>query len=364
MSRVALSAVILTLDVAAIAGNAIVILAFIMNRKLRKPSGCYVTNLAAADLCMSLVGIPFYVTTVIQNNWPLGDYFCALWTGLERVCSLVSNFAIVAICFDRYWLVTRSSHYLSKHSVKNARWRIAGIWIMAILLRVPFVIFGTLQTWGKLSPLSVCDPHSSYDVPFQVGLYEYDTIYTLISTLGEFAIPLLLITVWGVQVYVYLEKREKQRLIKAVERSRAMSLDYGFPQRELANYLNDERRGSNQSRTSFWSRLLVPEGAKKTNGLSRSRDTIAGPLCELDEDPQEEKGCSQYFNSQLQNGSASGWTSADGWSGSSKRVNIVLDAASGEVKTGPNCLMNRCLVLIRFLEQRISLDCTLEIKPT
>lgn len=306
MSRVAISVFILLVDVAAITGNALVIIAFITNRKLRKPSGCYVTNLAAADLCMSLVGIPFYVATVILNKWPFGEYFCAIWTVVERVCSLVSNFAIVAICFDRYWLITQSSLYLSKHSIKSAKWRIAAIWIVAFLLRVPFVVYGMVKTWKELTPTSVCDPSSIYDIPFQVGVYEYDTIYTLIATLGEFLIPLILIVVWGVQVYFYLEKREKQRLMKAVERSRAMSLDFAFSQREIAHYRAlEERRGSTQS---FLSKLFSPESkltAHPGNGKTRSQDTIAGPLSDLDEEPHEGKARTKPHRKSLENGMAS-----------------------------------------------------------
>ena len=288
MSRVALGVLILTVDMLAVAGNATVIIAFILNKKLRKPSGCYVTNLAAADFCMSIFGIPFYVATVFLNRWPFGDYFCAVWTCLEKVVSLVSNFAIVAICFDRYWLVTKSSDYLSRHSVRKACNRIGIIWLSAILLRVPFVIFGIYRTWKKQAQLTPCDPRSIYDVPLKVGLYGFDASYTLVTALCEFGVPLLLVIIWGAQVYVYLESREKKRLMKAmkVERSRAMSVDFCMAEMEPQQI---RHVSSGKSWTStFWSNLRTRDCQNQVNLKTRSQDTIAGALSDLDEKPVED----------------------------------------------------------------------------
>lgn len=53
----------------AIIGNALVLVAFYKERRLRKKSNYYIISLACADFCVGIFGIPLAISLVIKQNF-------------------------------------------------------------------------------------------------------------------------------------------------------------------------------------------------------------------------------------------------------------------------------------------------------
>lgn len=129
-----LAALMGLLVLATVLGNALVVLAFVVDRSLRTQGNFFFLNLAIADLlvgefrgagraegraprrCMchrralSAGGfcIPLYIPYVLTGKWRLGRGLCKLWLVVDYLVCTASVFNIVLISFDRFISVTKA----------------------------------------------------------------------------------------------------------------------------------------------------------------------------------------------------------------------------------------------------------------
>lgn len=89
--------------VGATVGNALVIVAFRRERRLRRRTNYYIVSLAVADLLVGLVGIPCAV--LYSVGLPRHLHLCMLSVSLIVVLCTVSIFSLVAVSADRYWAI-------------------------------------------------------------------------------------------------------------------------------------------------------------------------------------------------------------------------------------------------------------------
>ena len=69
-----LIAIVLTvLVVVTICGNLIVLLAFLVDQKLRQPFNLFILNLAVTDFFVAITAMPFYTIDTLLGYWPFGQ---------------------------------------------------------------------------------------------------------------------------------------------------------------------------------------------------------------------------------------------------------------------------------------------------
>lgn len=72
--------VLVLITVTTIVGNAIVIIVFLDNKKLRTPFNYYIFNLALADILVGVIAMPgFTMYNLFSGSWPAGETLCTLW---------------------------------------------------------------------------------------------------------------------------------------------------------------------------------------------------------------------------------------------------------------------------------------------
>lgn len=104
--------------VLAVVGNSLVIYVFKKERRLRRRTNYYIVSLAAADLLVGLLGIPFAVLSSVGRPYNL--HACLFTVSLLIVLCTISIFCLVAVSVDRYWAILHPMGYSRNVRTKTA----------------------------------------------------------------------------------------------------------------------------------------------------------------------------------------------------------------------------------------------------
>jgi len=95
--------------IVAVIGNALVIIVFYRERRLRRRTNYYIVSLALADFLVGLLGIPFAILASI--GLPKNLHACLFTISSLVVLCTISIFCLVAVSIDRYWASFSSSKF-------------------------------------------------------------------------------------------------------------------------------------------------------------------------------------------------------------------------------------------------------------
>ncbi|CAH2303154.1 histamine H3 receptor [Pelobates cultripes] len=114
-----LAALMGVLIVTTVLGNALVMLAFLVDSSLRTQNNYFLLNLAISDFLVGALCIPLYVPYVLTGRWSFGKSVCKLWLVLDYLLCTSSVFNIVLISYDRFISVTRAPHRLHPGTISH-----------------------------------------------------------------------------------------------------------------------------------------------------------------------------------------------------------------------------------------------------
>ncbi|KAM4691634.1 LOW QUALITY PROTEIN: histamine H3 receptor [Rhinophrynus dorsalis] len=190
------------LIVSTVLGNALVMLAFLVDSSLRTQNNYFLLNLAISDFLVGAVCIPLYVPYVLTGRWSFGRSVCKLWLVLDYLLCTSSVFNIVLISYDRFISVTRAVSYRAQQSnSKHAVLKMSMVWVLAFLLYGPAII-----TWEYIAGRSII-PDGECFAEFFYNWYFLITASTL-----EFFTPFISVTFFNVSIYLNIQKRTRSRL--------------------------------------------------------------------------------------------------------------------------------------------------------
>ncbi|XP_028925906.1 histamine H3 receptor [Ornithorhynchus anatinus] len=187
---------------ATVVGNALVMLAFVVDSSLRTQNNFFLLNLAISDFLVGAFCIPLYVPYVLTGKWTFGRSFCKLWLVVDYLLCTSSVFNIVLISYDRFLSVTRAVTYRAQQGdTKRAVRKMVLVWVLAFLLYGPAII-----SWEHISGRSIIPEGECYAEFF------YNWYFLISASTLEFFTPFLSVTFFNLSIYLNIQKRTKVRM--------------------------------------------------------------------------------------------------------------------------------------------------------
>lgn len=158
-------------------GNALMIFAFMLVRRLRTPCNMLIINLAVTDLMVGILVIPIASIYQIKGYWIFNDHICSGFILFDVLLCTSSILNLCAISVDRYFIITQPFLYATRRTTKRMLLMILIVWLASALISVP-PLFG----WSK--------PKSKYSCDYSENLG-----YQIYATFIAFYLPLIVMLV-------------------------------------------------------------------------------------------------------------------------------------------------------------------------
>ncbi|XP_008006152.3 alpha-2B adrenergic receptor [Chlorocebus sabaeus] len=192
----AIAAVITFLILFTIFGNALVILAVLTSRSLRAPQNLFLVSLAAADILVATLIIPFSLANELLGYWYFWRTWCEVYLALDVLFCTSSIVHLCAISLDRYWAVSRALEYNSKRTPRRIKCIILTVWLIAAVISLPPLIYK-----GDQGPQPRGRPQCKLN---------QEAWYILASSIGSFFAPCLIMILVYLRIYL-IAKRSNRR---------------------------------------------------------------------------------------------------------------------------------------------------------
>ncbi|XP_069475202.1 alpha-2B adrenergic receptor [Ambystoma mexicanum] len=191
----AVAAIITFIILFTIFGNILVIIAVLTSRSLKAPQNLFLVSLAAADILVATLIIPFSLANELMGYWPFEKTWCEIYLALDVLFCTSSIVHLCAISLDRYWSVSQAIEYNSKRTPRRIKCIILIVWTIAASISFPPLIFK-----GNKKELPGSKP--------QCKLNE-ETWYILSSSIGSFFAPCVIMILVYLRIYHIAKRRSK-----------------------------------------------------------------------------------------------------------------------------------------------------------
>ncbi|KAM9212333.1 alpha-2B adrenergic receptor [Dugong dugon] len=192
----AIATVITFLILFTIFGNSLVILAVLTSRSLRAPQNLFLVSLAAADIMVATLIIPFSLANELLGYWYFRRTWCEVYLALDVLFCTSSIVHLCAISLDRYWAVSRALEYNSKRTPRRIKCIILTVWLIAAAISLPPLIYK-----GDQGPQPRGRPQCKLN---------QEAWYILSSSIGSFFAPCLIMILVYLRIYL-IAKRSHRR---------------------------------------------------------------------------------------------------------------------------------------------------------
>ncbi|KAF0305590.1 RYamide receptor [Amphibalanus amphitrite] len=132
-----------------VVGNSLVCYVVLACSRMRTVTNYLLANMAAGDLLMSILCVPFtFPSVILLRHWPFGSAMCCLVSFTQAVSVFVSAFSLIAVSMDRYRAIVFPLR--PRVTRPHARLMILLIWLLSLAACVPIAV--TSRTLTPSSP--------------------------------------------------------------------------------------------------------------------------------------------------------------------------------------------------------------------
>ncbi|XP_063309105.1 histamine H3 receptor-like [Pelobates fuscus] len=207
--QIFISVVISVLIFFMVSGNFLVMLAFIVDKRLRTQSNFFLLNLAICDFYIGAFSTPLFLPYMLTGKWMPGRTACKLWLTIDYTLCTASAFNVVLISYDRFLSVTKAVLYRSQQNRHSQTvLKMVTVWILSFSLYGPTILFGDRIFEGNNFPDTTCLVNFLNIWYFHFG-----------TSIFDFAFPLISISFFNLSIYWNIKKRSKKKRHSCISHS-------------------------------------------------------------------------------------------------------------------------------------------------
>ncbi|XP_031785758.1 prolactin-releasing peptide receptor isoform X3 [Nasonia vitripennis] len=179
-------------------GNALVCFVVARNRQMQTVTNLFITNLALSDILLCALGVPFTPSYTFLERWVFGDSLCHLVPYAQGVSIYISTLTLTGIAVDRFLVILYPFRPRMKIGVCLSI--IVTIWIVALLLTLPYGLYMQFQSAGKIR---YCEENWPDE--------QFRRTFSLLTSVLQFVVPFIVIAFCYICVSIRLNDRAKMK---------------------------------------------------------------------------------------------------------------------------------------------------------
>ncbi|XP_057686902.1 alpha-2B adrenergic receptor [Corythoichthys intestinalis] len=295
-----------------IVGNIMVIIAVLTSHSLRGPQNLFLVSLAAADILVATLIIPFSLANELLGYWYFKSLWCEIYLALDVLFCTSSIVHLCAISLDRYLSISRVT-YGRQRTPRRIKAAIVVVWLISSIISFPPLL--------SLNKSEVGDLTNERGPQCRLNDERW---YILYSTIGSFFAPCLIM----ILVYIRIYQIAKQRTRCPPGEPRKDGVGAATPsqpkRQQQANGTKDDEKSSSAEKMSNArpptlavtpspsggqaeplrepdpNNLQLPPPSPATSPVTSSLDTSQHVPPPAPTMPQSSKGASKKFKGQKQ----------------------------------------------------------------
>ncbi|XP_051541094.1 alpha-2B adrenergic receptor-like [Myxocyprinus asiaticus] len=179
-------------------GNILVIIGVLTCRSLRGPQNLFLVSLAAADILVATLVIPFSLANELMGYWYFSSVWCEIILALDVLFCTSSIMHLCAISLDRYLSISRPLQYASQRIPCKIKGAIVVVWLIAAVISFPPLV--SMKKTQKDEPKNGTYPECKLNE---------EAWYILYSSIGSFFAPCIIMILVYVRIYQIAKKRTR-----------------------------------------------------------------------------------------------------------------------------------------------------------
>ncbi|XP_077098146.1 alpha-2B adrenergic receptor-like [Siphateles boraxobius] len=177
-------------------GNILVIIAVLTCRSLRGPQNLFLVSLAAADILVATLIIPFSLANELMGFWYFELFWCEIILALDVLFCTSSIMHLCAISLDRYLSISRPVQYATQRTPFKIKGAIVVVWLISAVISFPLLVSMNKTPEQKDGGGPQCKLND-------------DLWYILYSSIGSFFAPCLIMILVYVRIYQIAKKHTR-----------------------------------------------------------------------------------------------------------------------------------------------------------
>ncbi|XP_030385527.1 neuropeptide Y receptor type 6 [Scaptodrosophila lebanonensis] len=133
-----------TVFVLGVFGNVLVCYVVIRNKAMQTVTNIFITNLALSDILLCVLAVPFTPLYTFMGRWAFGRTLCHLVSYAQGCSIYISTLTLTSIAIDRYFFIIYPFHQRMKLSTCIGI--IVGIWVISAFATLPYGMYVKVVT--------------------------------------------------------------------------------------------------------------------------------------------------------------------------------------------------------------------------